>query len=101
MAARFPDEQTSGQAYFARQETVLRAPTTLSVYRLQFNQLYHVAVVGQPPPTDIDVSLRQILAAGEPAELPEELLAALCARGIAMRRFGPRSEWHYRPGWRV
>ena len=31
----------------------------------------------------------------------QELLAALFARGIAMRRFGPRSEWHYRPWWRV
>ena len=100
--ARFADEPSAGLAYSAAQRAIFAGPPNdLSAYRFQLNSVYHVAVLGQPPPADLDEQLREILASGEPATLPPEVLAALAERRRQMSRRGGWSEGHYRPGRRL
>src|ERR671916_427495 len=74
-AARFAGEQPAGQAYFAAQRVIYEAPQPLdvSVYRLQFQRLWHVAALGLLPPAPVLQAIEDILATGEPAELPPEV----------------------------
>src|SRR5687768_2822572 len=81
-AARFAGEEPSGQAYFAAQEVLYTASETLelSAYRFQLERVYHVAVLGDPPPGEIDAQLAAILSTGEQAVLPEEVSKILNRR---------------------
>lgn len=103
LAARFRSEEAAGQAYGTAQEFIYRGPEELelSVYRLMLNLVYHVAAVGDPPPEQIDRELRDILSAGEPAELPGDVVAALNQRRLQARRLGPWVEGHHRLGKRL
>ncbi len=102
-AARFPGEEPAGVAYFAAQEAVAAhaGDVDLSAYRFQLNAVYHVAVLGDPPPTALHDELRAILSAGEPAQLPEDVLKLLNARRAQTAEVGPWVEGHYRPGKRL
>ena len=100
--ARFADEPSAGVAYGAAQRAIFEGPPNdLSAYRFQLNRIYHVAVLGQPPPADLDEQLTAILASGEPAELPTDVLTALSERRRQMSRRGTWTEGHYRPGRRL
>ena len=100
--ARFADEPSAGLAYGAAQRAIFDGPPNdLSAYRFQLNTIYHVTVLGEPPPADLDDQLTEILASGEPAILPAEVLAALAERRRQMSRRGFWSEGHYRPGRRL
>ena len=74
-AARFAGEQPAGQAYFAAQRVIYEAPQPLdvSVFRLQVNRLWHVAALGLVPPAPVLQAIEEILATGEPTELPQEV----------------------------
>ena len=99
---RFADEPTAGRAYRAAERAIFTGPPNdLSAYRFQLNTIYHVAVLGEPPPAALDAQLTAILARGEPATLPHAVLAALAERRRQMRRRGPWFEAHYRPGQRL
>lgn len=100
-AARFAGEHPAGKAYNRVQATIFQAECDLSAYRLRLNRIWHVAVVGEPPPDDLATLLRGILATGTPVDLPPELLTLLHERSIQQRRKGPWSEGHYRPGKRL
>ncbi len=102
-AARFPGEGPAGVAYFAAQEAVAAhaGGVDLSAYRFQLNQVYHVAALGDPPPAALHDALRAILAAGEPATIPEGILKLLNARRAEATGAGPWVEGHYRPGKRL
>ena len=102
-SARFADEPSAGRAYIAAERTIFDGPPNdLSAYRVQLNRIYHVAVLGQAPPAELDEQLSAILASGEPAELPADILQALSDRRRQVtRRGGPWSEGHYRPGRRL
>ena len=54
-----------------------------------------------PPPDDLDATLQSLLAAGEPATLPHDVLATLAERRRQMNRGARRVEGHYRPGRRL
>ncbi len=99
-AARFADEPSAGLAYSAAQRAIFEGPPNdLSAYRFQLNTVYHVAVLGEPPPAELHEQLTAILASGEPAELPTDVLQALSDRRRQVTRRGtPWSEGHYRPG---
>ncbi len=100
--ARFADEQTAGTAYGAAKRALFEGPPNdLSAYRFQLNRIYHVAVLGQVPPAELDQQLTAILAAGEATELPSDVLSALseCRRQMSSR--GGWTEGHYRPGRRL
>ena len=101
-ASRFADEPAAGRAYDAAQRAIfVGPPNDLSAYRFQLNTIYHVAVLGEPPPAALAAQLTEILASGEPATLPYDVLAALAERRRQLRRHGFWTEGHYRPGRRL
>jgi hypothetical protein len=98
-AARFSGERPAGRAYSQAQELIFRDPgCDLSVYRLQLERVWHVAVLGEPPREDLDRKLRAILARGEPASLPEEIRLELRRRRAQAIQLGPWVERHYGSG---
>lgn len=98
-AARFAGEQPAGQAYFQAHEAIYSTPESdLSVYRLQLNQIWHVAIIGDLPPEDLREKLQTILAAGEPAHLDPFVLKILKLRRDQANKQGSWVEGHYRPG---
>ncbi len=70
----------------------------LSAFRFQLRQVYHVAVLGNPPPEDVAQAIERILVAGEPTTLPAEVVQMLVARRAQQNRRAPWVEKHYRPG---
>ena len=102
-AARFVGEQPAGVAYVAAQEAVCghAGEVNLSAYRFRLDGAYHVAVLGDPPPTALHDELRTILAGGEPAQLPEDELKLLNGRRREATEQGPWVERHHRPGKRL
>ena len=102
-AARFPGEAPAGAACVAAQEAVFAhaGGVDLSAYRFQLDRAYHVAVLGDPPPTALHDALRAILAAGELATVPEDVLRLLNARRAEATGMGSWVEGHHRPGMRL
>lgn len=100
LAARFAGEGPAGTVYFAAQEAVfVRAgDVDPSAYRFQIDRVYHVAVLGNPPPTELHDQLRALLAFGEPATVPDEALRLLNAHRIEATKRGPWVQRHHRPG---
>ncbi len=101
-AARFPDEASAGDAFTQAQALLYeRDDIELSAYRFLLNAVYHALVLGDPPPTVVHDGLRTIFAAGEPTQLPEEILKLFNARRQEARRIGPWVEGHHRPDKRL
>ncbi len=102
-AARFAGEELAEVTYFAAQDVVFAhaGDVDLSAYRFQLNRVDHVVIVGEPPPADLHDELRSVLAAGEPAVIPEGVLRLLNARRTAATKAGPWVEGHCRPGKRL
>jgi len=95
-SARFLGEQPAGQTYEQAQEAIYSGPPNdLSVYRLLLAQVYHVTVLGQTPSQELEQRLETLLAAGEPVELPQDVLAALAERRRQSIRHGGWIERHY------
>ncbi|MCZ7570763.1 MAG: hypothetical protein M5U01_19560 [Ardenticatenaceae bacterium] len=99
-AARFASEESAGQAYFQTQEAILNVPCDLSTYRFQLQQIWHVAVVGEPPSEELEQQLDEILSGGARTSLPPEILFFFQERRRQAAKFGSRVERHYRPGKR-
>jgi hypothetical protein len=99
--AAFADDRTAGRVYTRVQDAIFTAPCDLSAYRFLLDQVAHVAVLGAPPPPDLDQQLTALLAAGTPATLPAEVRQTLIDRRQQMGRRGPWTEGHYRPGRRL
>ena len=96
-AARFSGEQPAGEVYQALQQTIFVNQCDLSVYRLnQLDHVWFVAIVGQPPVPELDGALREILATGEAASLPSNVIDTLLARRVEATHRGPWVERHYR-----
>jgi hypothetical protein len=95
-AARFPDEPASGKAYFQAQEAIRETSCDLSTYRFQLHQLWHVAVLGSPPPHDLAQRIEAILATGNAATLPTDIMDYLKARRAEVTQQGTWVERHYR-----
>lgn len=102
-AARFAGEDQAEVSYFAAQDVVFAhaGDVDLSAYRFQLNRVDHVVIVGEPPPADLHDALRAVLATGEPAVVPEDVLRLLNTRRTAATQVGPWVEGHYRPGKRL
>ena len=102
-AARFAGERPAGRAYTQAQRVIYEAPQPIdvSVFRLQLNRLWHVAALGLTPPAPVLQALEDILATGEPADLPPEAWQALAARRAQAIKGGPWTERHHRPGKRL
>ncbi|MGH2530922.1 MAG: hypothetical protein ACRDJW_01330 [Thermomicrobiales bacterium] len=100
--ARFPNERSAGSASWAAAYALFARPDCdLSASRFHLDRIWHVLVLGEPPPADLEQHLSAILAAGEPTPLPVEVLQQfqqLRARAIKQ---APWVERHYRPGKRL
>lgn len=97
-AARFPSERSAGRAYDRAQETLFNDPgCDLSAYRLLLERRWYVAILGEQPRPDLDRRLEQILARGEPASLPESILAELQHRRAQSIKLSPWVERHLFP----
>ena len=100
-AAYFANEHIAGYAYAQAQEAIYTGPPNdLSTYRLILEEQWHVAVLGEPPPEELNHQLQEILGQGVPATLPDEILDYLRQRRAAAIQQGPWVEGHYRPGLR-
>lgn len=97
-AVRFQEEQPAGAAYLQAQETIYQAECDLSVFRLLLDQAWHVAVLGEPPPQELEQQLDGILASGEPATLPTEVVKLLHQRRTQSTKLGLWVQRHHRPG---
>ena len=101
-AARFTRERAAWRVYDRLQAAVFAAPDCdLSVYRLQLDHVYHVAVLGAPPPAALDRRIDRLLAHGERVALPQAALVALSQRRRQMTQHGGWVEGHHRPGERL
>lgn len=101
-AARYSRERAAWRVYEQLQQAVFTTPQCdLSVYRLQLDRVYHVAVLGAPPPAELDQRIDGLLAQGELVLLPHEVLMALSARRRQMTQRGGWVEGHHRPGERL
>lgn len=89
-AARFPNESRAGRAYFRIQELILRnRDVDLSVFRIQLDKIYHVALVGETPPQPVADRIQRILASGEAVTLAANLVRALARRKAQASSIGP------------
>lgn len=101
-AARFSREGAAWHVYQQLQGAIYSTPQCdLSVYRLQLDRIYHVAVLGEPPPVELDQRISQLLAQGEAVTLPREALMALTERRRQTIHLGGWVERHHRPGERL
>jgi hypothetical protein len=98
-AACFRNEAPAQRAYFQAQELLFTTPDAdLSAYRFLLRQIWHVAVLGEPPPEDLAKKLETAFARGEPTILPPDILKLLAQRRQQASRQGSWVERHYRPG---
>jgi hypothetical protein len=98
-AARYRTERPAGKAYAKAQELIYkRDDVDLSAYRLLVRKQWHVSVLGELPPEEVDKRVRQILKSGEPATLPEEILRVLNHRRLLAKQVAPWVEAHHTPG---
>lgn len=95
VAARFESELDAGRVYESVQESIFDAKCDLSVYRLQLDSVWHVAALGERPPSDVDREIRDQLAKGESTRLPDLVMGALLERRAQATRIGPWVEGHY------
>jgi hypothetical protein len=99
MASRFRNELSAKLSYQQAQELIFRdRKADLSAYRIQLDQVNHVAVVGTQPHDRLQSRLQKILSHGEPTSLPDEVVNALHKRREQMKQQGEWVEGHYRPG---
>ena len=98
LAARFAAEHLARRTYLRAQDAIFRTPCDLSVFRFLLDRAPHVAVIGEPPPADLDRRRRCLLSAGDANSLSPEVLRLLWQRRIEANRKGPWVERHVRPG---
>jgi len=97
-AARFTGERPARAAYAELQRTIFRTGCDLSCFRLQLNRVWHVALLGTEPPAEPLQQLEAMLATGEAATLPADVLAFLQQRRERAVSSGALwTERHYRP----
>lgn len=68
----------------------------LSVYRMQLQDLWLVAVVGARPVNQIEHEVEGAISTGESITLAEPIIATLLARRAEATKRGPWVERHYR-----
>src|SRR5690348_13765970 len=82
VSVRFAQEATSRRVFVRARALIFSTPTELSTYRFFLDRSWHVAVLGEQPSEDLNRRLRMILATGEPATIPDPILAFLIARRL-------------------
>lgn len=100
--AYFANEHVAGHAYEQTQELLYSGPpNVLSSYRLMLDEKWHVAVLGEQPPVELDQLLQEVFGQGIPAPLPEDVVTVLQDRRREATKVGSWVECHHRPGIRL
>ena len=99
-AAKFSAEWEAGAVYFKIQSLIEPPECNLSAYRFLIHSVWHVAIVGDTPSSELVDQLERHLAVGEPIELPLATLIFLRSRRRQQIRHGTWVERHHRPGRR-
>ena len=99
-AAKFPGEREAGAVYFRIQDLIEDPECDLSAYRFLILGIWHVAIVGDTPTSELAEQLEKHLSGGEPVELPVDTLDFLRRRRRQQIKHGPWVERHHRPGRR-
>lgn len=94
-ASRFDGEESAGVAYFATENLIRHPECDLSAYRLQLNQVWLVAVIGEQPSAELAAQIEAALAMGEPVSLPEPIVSFLRKRREQQKQPGGWVERHY------
>ena len=97
-AAKFPREREAGAVYFRIQDLIENPECDLSAYRFLILDVWHVAIVGDTPNSELAEQLERHLSGGEPVEFPVETLDFLRRRRQQQIKRGPWVERHHRPG---
>jgi hypothetical protein len=96
-AARFPDKEKTGAAYFPIQQMLFEAQDEcdLSAFRLILEGVWHVVVLGEKPPDKLHVQIEAELSKGVLVTLSEDALNFLQDRRAQASQLGPWVEIHY------
>lgn len=97
-AATYSSDQAALQAYTRAQASLFSSDCDLSAYRIRYENVPHVVVLGSQPPADLDKKITTILSTGHDATLPTHIVETLAQRRSQAKRIGPWVEGHYRPG---
>ena len=95
--AMFGSDDVALSAYSKAQAILFGADCDLSAYRIRYENVPHVVVLGLRPPIEIDQRLTETLATGKAAQLPQHIVTTLTQRRMQAKRVGPWVEGHYRP----
>ena len=95
-AVSYRSDQTALGVYNRIQAMLFGSSWDLSTYRIRYQDVPHVVVLGSSPPTEGDKEISAMLGAGSPASLPEEVLTYLWQRRADAQRLGPWVERHWR-----
>jgi hypothetical protein len=98
-AARYQNERPSLKAYTKAQELIRqREDVDLPSYCIIFHKQWHVTVLGEVPPAEIDQRVQSILATGQRTTLPDLVLKTLNHRRLLARDIQPYVEMHHQLG---
>ena len=96
--AKYRNEPLAGRAYFRAQHIIYETQADLSVFRFQLSQIYHVALIGEEPPPELNRRIERLLSGGETVQLDANILDMLRQRRTEAIKIGPWVEGHFRPG---
>ena len=99
-AAKFPGEREAAAVYFKIQELIKHPECDLSAYRFLIQDVWHVAIVGEIPSSELADQLERDLSVGERVEISVAILDFLLGRRQEQIENGPWVERHHRPGQR-
>jgi hypothetical protein len=98
-AASYESDQQSYFTYRSIESLLFRSNEDLSTYRLRYEGVPHVVVLGEAAPqAAIGKQIEGFLASGAAATLPAHIIEVLAHRRAEAKRIGPWVEGHYRPG---
>ena len=102
MAARFRTPKRA-QAIYRQIERALYhgEPSDISVYNLILDNVPHVVVLGERPPTQMQEQVTRLLESGQVTDVPADVVATLRRRREQERGRGRWVAGHYRPGLRL
>jgi len=102
LVARFRTPKRAQMIYMRVERTLYQGdPSDLSAYNVIFDGIPHVVVLGEDPPARLQEQLTHLLAAGQIADLPVDVVATLRRRREQEHGKGRWAEGHYRPGLRL
>jgi hypothetical protein len=95
--ARFRSGTRSKRVYDGVQEVIRLPELDLSCYRIASGGYYWVTLMGDQPTEEMLAEIDPLLAQGQPAAAPEEMVAwMILRRQERLREGNPWTEGHYR-----